>query len=122
WNKRFDTKPELSDHIDFRGRVEKVIIENGPYKAYHQPLPVVTCRAVSWSVVGDAAAIEALVAGITGLAKKRAYGEGSIARWDVQPTSQDESLWAADGSLVRPVPTPALASFGFSDLVIGWCV
>lgn len=122
WNKRLDTKAELSDHIDFRGRVEKVIIENGPFKAYHQPLPVVTCRAVSWSVVGDAAKIERLLQSITGLSKKRAYGEGAVQRWQIEPAAIDESLWSADGSLARPVPTPALDFFGIKDMVIGWRV
>lgn len=122
WNKRFDARPALSDRIDFKGRVEKVIIENGPYKAYHQPLPVIICRTVSWSCLGDKPMIEHLLTGIRYLGKKRSYGEGAIRKIVVQEAGHDESLWRADGTLARPVPTTALPSLGFADLVIDWLI
>lgn len=108
WVKRFDTRPQESDRVDFGGRVEKVVIEGGRYKAYHQPLPVVMCRAVSWACVGDASEIERLLAGVAYLGKKRSQGNGAVRRWRVEPIAADESLLTPARELARPVPLDAL--------------
>jgi len=108
WVKRFDTRPQDSDRVDFGGRVEKVVIEGGRYKAYHQPLAIIACRAVSWACLGDTEALERLLVGIQYVGKKRAQGEGEVLRWRVEPLAVDESLRTTDGVLARPIPLDAL--------------
>lgn len=104
WNKRFDTREAdlLSE------QTKTVVIENGRYKAYHQPLPTVVCRAVRWHAVGDSTALATLLSEIGYLGKKRAYGEGAVARWEVTPAETDHSLWTAEGRLARPVPVESI--------------
>ena len=108
WVKRFDTRPQDSDRVDFGGRVEKVVIEAGRYKAYHQPLAVIACRAVSWACVGDAEALNRVLWGVGYLAKKRSQGNGAVKRWRIEPLVVDESLLTANGALARPIPLEAL--------------
>lgn len=103
WNKRFDTQAALSDHIDFKGRVQKIIIENGRYKAYHMPLPTLVTDRVRWYCYGDAEQIADLLVGVASLGKKRSYGNGSVVRVTVTPTLDDYSEWK-DGQLMRPLP------------------
>src|SRR5690348_17321071 len=80
WNKRFDTQAALSDHIDFKGRVQKIIIENGRYKAYHMPLPTLVTDKVRWYCYGEAEAIAELLLTVSSLGKKRNYGNGAVLR------------------------------------------
>jgi CRISPR type IV-associated protein Csf3 len=105
WNKRFDVQPALSDHIDFAGRVEKIIIENGRYKAYHMPLPTLVTDTIIWYAYGEAGPIASLLSGVTAIGKKRAYGNGAVVRWQIEEQSQDWSEWRA-GQLMRPIPGP----------------
>lgn len=105
WNKRFDTQPPLSDHIDFGGRVEKIIIEQGQFKAYHMPLPTLVCDKVVWYACGEAEAVSRLLQGVWGIGKKRVQGEGAILRWEIEPIEHDCSEWRA-GQLMRPIPGP----------------
>ena len=112
WNKRFDTQHVR--HLD--DDVKTVVIEKGTFKAYHQMLPTVTCRAVQWSVMGDREVLAQVLASVDYLSKKRSYGYGAVLRWQVEPVSQDESLWEADGTLARPVPLNALVALGLTDM------
>lgn len=105
WNKRFDTQAALSDHIDFGGRVEKILIEQGRYKAYHMPLPLLVCDRVVWYAYGEMEAIADLLTGIASIGKKRTSGNGSILRISIKPMGQDWSEWR-DGTLMRPIPGP----------------
>lgn len=105
WNKRFDTQPSLSDHIDFGGRVEKILIEQGRYKAYHMPLPTLVTEEIVWYASGDAEPIADLLQCVGALGKKRSYGNGAILSVDVQPIEQDWSEWHKN-ELIRPVPGP----------------
>ncbi len=112
WNKRFDS--QYQEHLD--PAVQKVVIEKGRYKAYHQMLPTVTCRAVQWSVMGDAVALERILTQVDYLSKKRAYGYGAVLRWRVEGAPADESLWGSDGTLARPVPLGAIDVLGITDM------
>lgn len=105
WNKRFDTQAALSDHIDFAGRVEKIIIEQGQYKAYHMPLPLLVTDKIVWYVNGDAEAIESLLSGVSAIGKKRVQGNGYVLRWQIEETEEDWSEWC-DDQLMRPIPGP----------------
>lgn len=103
WNKRFDTQAALSDHLDFGGRVEKIIIEQGRYKAYHMPLPTLICDKVMWYAYGEMEQIAGLLRDVASLGKKRNYGNGNVLRITITPTLEDYSEWK-DGQLMRPLP------------------
>ncbi|WP_220211498.1 hypothetical protein [Reticulibacter mediterranei] len=103
WNKRFDTHPALSNHVDFGGRVEKVIIENGRYKAYHMPLSTLITDKIVWYAYGNLEEIRTLLTPITAIGKKRSYGNGMVMRWSVEPMEEDWSEWK-EQELMRPLP------------------
>jgi len=103
WNKRFDTQAGLSDHIDFGGKVEKILIEQGRYKAYHMPLPTLVCDRVTWYAYGDIDKVADLLTGIASIGKKRNYGNGNLLRVEVTPMAEDWSEWC-NNKLMRPLP------------------
>jgi CRISPR type IV-associated protein Csf3 len=105
WNKRFDTQAGLSDRIDFGGRVEKVLIEQGRYKAYHMPLPKLVTDCITWYAVGDIEPVLSLLQPLVAIGKKRAYGNGAIRQWHIAPLEEDWSEWR-DHRLMRPLPAP----------------
>jgi CRISPR type IV-associated protein Csf3 len=105
WNKRFDTQASLSDHIDFGGRVEKILIEQGRYKAYHMPLPTLVCDKVTWYAYGDMEKVAELLTGIAAIGKKRSAGNGSVIKMLAEPLEQDWSEWC-NNELMRPIPGP----------------
>jgi len=109
WNKRFDTQASLSDHIDFGGKVEKILIEQGRYKAYHMPLPTLVCDKVTWYAYGDIDKVSDLLKDIRACAKKRSYGNGSILRWEITQIQEDWSTWKVN-KLMRPLPRQLGAS------------
>lgn len=107
WNKRFDTQASLSDRIDFGGRVEKVLIEQGRYKAYHMPLTTVVTDKVVWYAYGDMERVSALLRPLAAIGKKKAQGNGSVMRWSFELMEEDCSQWR-DHRLIRAVPGPLL--------------
>ena len=107
WNKRFDTQAALSDHIDFAGKREKILIEQGQFKAYHMPLPTLVTDRVVWYASGDAEQVASLLIGVSGLGKKRVQGNGAVLRWEIEPMDEDWSEWRA-GQLMRAIPGPLI--------------
>jgi len=107
WNKRFASQAVLSDYVDFGGRVERIIIEQGRFKAYHMPLPTLVCDKMSWYAYGEASAIADLLLPVRGLGKKRAAGNGAVLRWEIDVLEEDYSDWY-DNQLMRPLPGPLL--------------
>lgn len=105
WNKRFDTQASLSDHIDFGGKVEKILIEQGRYKAYHMPLPTLVCDKVTWYAYGDMEKVADLLTGIAAIGKKRSYGNGNVIKILVGAMGHDWSEWR-NNKLMRPMPGP----------------
>jgi len=105
WNKRFDTQASLSDHIDFGGKVEKILIEQGRYKAYHMPLPTLVCDKVIWYAYGDMEKVADLLTGIAAIGKKRVQGNGYVQKILIEPLGQDWSEWR-NNKLTRPMPGP----------------
>ena len=103
WNKRFDTQAGLSDHIDFGGKVEKILIEQGRYKAYHMPLPTLVCDKIRWYAYGDIEKVAELLVTIAAMGKKKSYGNGQVLRWEIEPMEEDCSTWKAN-KLMRPLP------------------
>ena len=105
WNKRFDTAPALSDHIDFDGKREKVLIEQGRFKAYHMPLTTVVASAIVWYAYGDRDVIADILCPVAVIGKKRVQGNGRVLAWEIEPIAEDYSEWR-DDTLMRPLPMP----------------
>jgi CRISPR type IV-associated protein Csf3 len=101
WNKRFDAG--FADLVDFGGRRGKVIIEQGPYKAYHMPIFYRTACQIEWYAVGDLSRIRELLATVTHIGKKRSQGWGRVTEWIVEPWPEDWSV-RCDGYLTRGIP------------------
>ncbi|GEM_PF-3923805 len=108
WNKRFDFSPGDAIYLGLSGRNQTMVIEKGRYKNAHQAMSIFHCQRLSWSVMGDGEQIEMLLSLVDVLAHKRNYGYGRVQRWRVEAATQDESLWSADGRLMRPVPSTLL--------------
>lgn len=98
WHKRFDAQAS-EDYADFGKRSGKVNVGAGHYKNYRMPLVVFLVPRLEWWLVGDQAAVEALLTRVTHLGKKRSQGFGRVARWEVGRTDEDYSN-------ARPIPTP----------------
>lgn len=101
WNKRFDSV--FADLIDFGGKRGNVIIGSGEHKAYHMPIFYRVARWVEWYCVGDMAEIKLFLSTLTHIGKKAVQGWGRVMHWEVEPWSEDWSVWR-DGQLMRGVP------------------
>lgn len=86
----------------------------GRYRARRMPLLVTICRAVTWTCIGDPAAIEDLLGDLTAIGKKRSHGEGHVTAWEITPLPDVDDWTAAhlhpDGTLGRPTPPACLAA------------
>lgn len=109
WNKRFDV--EYDGLIDFGKRRGKIQIGEGKNKAYHMPMFKRVARQVEWYCIGDKERIVELLSTCTALGKKRAYGEGAVARWEVESISEDWSVMR-EGRLVRGIPEDDARALG----------
>jgi CRISPR type IV-associated protein Csf3 len=102
WNKRYDNA--LSDFVSFGDRRGTVNNLAGRYKAYHQPVFYRSALWVRWYCMGDKVEIERLLSALTHVGKKYAQGWGRVACWEVQPISDDWSIWRY-GKLMRGIPS-----------------
>lgn len=119
WNRRTDGG-ELLELVEPAGLPTRVETGKGPYKAYHQPLPLIVTAGLTWYVNGDLAAIEALLADAPYIGKKRSQGYGRVKRWTVTPRAEDYSVWYND-NLMRPVPQDLLTRAGVTgDFDLGY--
>ena len=76
----------------------------GHEKSYDLPNYIRVTDAVTWYARGDRVGVETLLAGCTGIGKKRSHGWGQVSRWDVTEVSQDWHLFGPQGELMRPIP------------------
>ena len=106
FNSHFDV--ELAERLLSPGKTPKIQTGKGEYKSEHIPfLRRVVDKAV-WYVYGDAEAIEEILATVPAIAKKRNRGYGTVQHWQIEPMARDESIFNADGYLMRPVPLELL--------------
>jgi len=101
WHKRFRT--EYVGLIEFGKRRGKVDIGRGKYRPYRMPTFRRVALSCEWYCVGDRERIAELLSTCTGVGKKRAYGEGAIRKWEVEPWPEDWSVWRGD-RLTRGIP------------------
>jgi hypothetical protein len=119
WNRRTDGG-ELLELVEPTGLPGRVELGKGPYKAYHQPLPLIVTAGVTWHVNGDLAQIEALLAEAPYIGKKRSQGYGHVLRWTITPEDTDRSAWYND-EIQRPIPQSLLeAACVTGDFEIGY--
>lgn len=96
-----------------RNTPNTVSAAKGRWRLRRIPTLVTVCRAVTWTAIGDAAALTGLLEPILAIGKRRGIGEGHVLRWEVSP-AHDLAPGAAghlhpDGSLARPTPAQCLA-------------
>ncbi|HEY80060.1 MAG TPA: hypothetical protein G4O05_03140 [Caldilineae bacterium] len=111
--------PEYLEHIGTRidtshvhlldaDRHRRYLTTGGEFRAYYLPLRLLQSEQLVWFAVGNRRALYSAVKLIRSLGKKRSYGYGRIAKWEVEPIERDMSWWAAiDGRgslLMRPLP------------------
>jgi hypothetical protein len=100
WHKRFREK--YLDLLD-PGRKSRIDTQSGPYRAYRMPLITYVVSELEWYAIGDPDGIADLLSDITYLGKKRAYGNGRVLEWKIEPISEDWSE-IKDGRWTRAIP------------------
>lgn len=94
----------------------------GPEKVMDIPLPVVAAEGWQADCVGDAEAIQPLLAALgSHVGKKRSQGWGAVREWRVEPLDRF-TLRDEEGRLRRPIPINALWSdrVPLDAVLAGW--
>lgn len=112
WNKQF--AESMTDFIDFQGRRGKIITEQGRMKACHSPLHRIITKSLTWYAYGDSESVAMLLAPVVTLAKKRAYGNGHVIKWEVEEIAEDASTWK-DNTLMHPLPGPLAQGIAWQE-------
>lgn len=95
----------------------------GAEKSYDLPNYIRVTDSVTWYAKGDRAGIEGLLAGCTGIGKKRSHGHGQVSRWEVCEHGDDWHLFGPHGELMRPIPLseiPQTTPIDFAIREWGW--
>lgn len=104
WNRRFDGgAADLSRHLTFMGKSEKVTVSAGRYKSYHMPMCLMVARTAQWWCLGAVDGVAQLLSEIHQIGHKRSQGYGVVNRWEIWPARQDYSCWR-DGRPMRALP------------------
>ena len=106
WTRRTDSA-QVVDFVDEEDLPARIETGKGPYKAFHQALPLIVTAGLTWHVCGDLAKIEGLLNEAPYIGKKRSQGYGRVKRWVVEAETLDCSVWRGD-DLMRPVPAALL--------------
>jgi len=118
---RFDVKGTATANIRKRicesdtSRIEnlkKVDIVRGPLKAYDMRMITITAPTCTFYCKGDKDALASLLAGVTGLGKKRAAGFGRVMNVTVAMMDADTSIVHPTFGVNRPVPVPLAEQLG----------
>ena len=88
---------------DWGKRKPKFNTTQGAEKSFRLPLFVRTAPVITWYVVGDRSYLQSLLNGVTGIGKKRSFGNGLVHRWEVLEHGEDWHLWRQN-ELMRPIP------------------
>lgn len=85
-------------------KIRTISIKAGPCKSYRIPLPAghLVKDSLTWYVIGDRAAIAALLSLCSYLGKRRATGLGRVVRWSVESCEP----WGPGFPILRPDGTP----------------
>ena len=110
WTRRTDSA-QVVDFVDGGELPARIETGKGPYKGFHQALPLIVTAGLTWHVCGDLAKIEALLNEAPYIGKKRSQGYGRVKRWSVEKETLDCSVWRGN-ELMRPVPATLLTLSG----------
>lgn len=113
FHRRFDDQHER--HLV--DGVRTVMTAAGPYKSARLSDVRVLCRALRWSVVGEAGEIARLLDGVIQVGRRRGVGYGEVSRWEVSLAGEAE---AEAARWRRPVPAAAAAARGLSGPTMPW--
>jgi hypothetical protein len=83
-------------------------IQNGPYREYNTPLPLLLCHTMTAWAVGDRAKIKGALKHIRFLGKKSSMGVGRVLGIEVEHTDADYSM-VKEGRAMRWLPMPGAA-------------
>jgi CRISPR type IV-associated protein Csf3 len=92
FHRRFDVD-HAARHMVAKGKVDT---SAGAFKNTRKPKLVHVCAEVSWKAIGEAAAIERLLQGITSIAGGWSRGYGQVTSWTVRE--------GFDGTIRRSLP------------------
>jgi hypothetical protein len=81
-------------------------LQNGVYREYNQPMPLLLCHRMIAYALGDRRRIhQILKKQVKFLGKKRAYGKGNVIGVNVEWIEKDLSLFNAENRTMRWLPT-----------------
>jgi len=107
-NNRFDQ--EFIDYLDM-GKKRIVQTIGGEFKQKHMPIFYKVVPIIQWYCVGDRDRIIYLLANATHIGKYQAHGWGRVARWTVEPSFSDLSVWCNDEPM-RAIPASGVKRDG----------
>lgn len=108
--KRLDFE-QVDTWVEPKGRVE---IGKGEFVPQWLPLETRNPQRLTWFVVGEAARILEALQTVSSIGKKRHRGFGTVrlGSWSVEPATEDRSVFAPDGVIMRPIPVQLLEQRG----------
>lgn len=112
-HRRFDDEAAYVYLDPAKRRIETAA---GPYKNYRVRSPAVLAPCLEWHVIGEAAAIERLLARCDALGAGRGHGWGRVTGWQVTAEDADAERARCD----RPLPEGFALAHGVSGPVQRW--
>jgi CRISPR type IV-associated protein Csf3 len=106
FRKRWDYQ---ESSLNWGKRKPKWSTSEGAEKSYDLPVFLRHTDRIDWFAVGDPVKVLSLLEKCSGIGKKRSYGYGQIAKWEVKPIENDYHLWR-NGQLMRSIPTEGWAT------------
>lgn len=111
WHKRF--REEYLSMLD-PGKKSRIDMQSGTYRAYRMPLITYVVDKLEWYAMGDMDGIAELLQNVNYLGKKRAYGNGRVLKWEIEPILEDWSE-IKGGRWTRAIP-----HYHFDDKLARW--
>lgn len=115
WHRRFDADTAMRHGHTLADQALNGSV--GRYRGWRVPLVVTTCAALRWTAVGCPDAIDALMAGVVAVGKKRSMGEGAVIGHtvtEIGPVDMAAVRWV-DGLVARPYPLRAAHTLGLDS-------
>ena len=105
WHKREFTPTFLKPKKN--GTPANVNFTNGVHKSYRIPMPAHTAKVWRAYGQGDIEQVASLLAEITHVGKKRTYGYGQVATWELHQLDADVLPLSHDNRLIKAIPLTA---------------
>ena len=108
FRKRWDYQ---ESSLNWGKRKPKWSTSEGAEKSYDLPVFLRHTERIDWFAVGNPDEVFKLLLRCSGIGKKRSYGYGQIAKWQVKEIDNDYHLWR-NGELMRPIPAEEWVATG----------